>query len=214
MKAVIISAILFVLVATQVNAWFYQPWGYYGYNPWSYYGYGYRYFRETLNTDGQVDQRVQCTYSGSNSMLTCNSVNTSVVCNVVANLTWFQQQQPVQKYEVFGIGRYQQPQQSSNTSCYWYGLYPRTLNNSQWLNTTWSPVVGETVVPSGQYYHVSIFYTPSYQVQKHQHYGFRVVDEECYQRLVYQFNNVTQFEYVHVRDVTNKVPFVGELRYI
>jgi len=202
MKFFIALAVLAIGIAIipETDAWwgFYRPWGYWGGYSWGWPYY--RYYRDTMS-QGNIQSRIQCRYIHEREVLSCTASSGVVDCGVVANFTGLVNQ----RYELYGLGR-EIVVEKQPIELVRYNLYPRMLDNSAWLNSTIS-VENKDVC-------FSLYHSFDYS----KYYGYRVVDLQCYERLVNMFRAVESYETVTIRPTVGTVPFnvsfIGEILYV
>lgn len=196
MRAYTVFAVLVlsVCLAQQASGWLYGGWGGYGlglgFGGWGLgYGLGlggwgwpyYRYFRSTMS-EGDITNRVQCRYVKDKSVLSCTGVTGVVECGVVANFTALDAEH---KFEMYGLGCDSHMGKDIATDMYRYNLYPRSVDNKIWYNSTIR--VADVDVS------LALFHSLTYK-----YYGYRVPELTCFERIISLFKEATSDEVVDI----------------
>lgn len=200
MKVCLALAVLALglVVVPSVDAWW--GWGGLGlYSPYSY-GWGfpyYRYYRDTMSK-GDISGRVSCKYIKERSFLSCGTQTGSVECGVVGNFTGLGKT----NFELYGIGKF--PTVETTVENIRFPLFPRSLDNAQWWNSTYVVEAGKTV-------ELALFHTYS-----DKYYGYRVTDFKCFERFVNLFKTVEPVNYENIVVVAKEGPtrncsLIGEI---
>lgn len=144
----------------------------------------------------------QCVFVPETKKFSCHLGNKSVRCSAVANFTDLYD--GADNFYVFGIGPSHQEfpitslpptARAFASSTYFYNLYPRSSSKD---NTTYS-----SSLFGG---HRIVLFTGNFDRQ----YGIRVIDPECFGRMLKLLNMATDFEHVTV-DTTTSVKLIGAL---
>lgn len=173
MKFAIVTLVLAVCLVQSTEAW----WGGLGYGWGGLYGYAYPFlgkrYAETMPREIKPDmERTECVYNRNNSMIMCAVHSKMVECKT--ELRWVKEDSK-KEFFLYGIGK-------SETTPRSYRLFPRTLTNSAWLDNTYN---GKQV---------SLFSS-----DKLDHLGLRVIDENCFKRMVYLLKMSKRNEKVNVQ---------------
>lgn len=203
MRAYTVLAVLVVsLCLAQTHAWFYGGWGLGGYGLGLGYGLGYswpyyRYFRSTMS-EGDITGRIQCRYFSDKHILSCSGRTGVVECGVTANFTGLGDDY---NFELFGLGCDKNMGTDMSTEFYRYNLYPRSVDNKVWYNT--SLRVEDADV------RMALFHSYTYN-----YYGYRVNELTCFERFTSLFKDANKDEVVEITgDVSPAftVPLFGEI---
>jgi hypothetical protein len=202
MRAITAIAVLVlsVCLAQQANGWLYGGWGY-GLGLGMGYGYGmgyglglgwgwpyYRYFRSTMS-EGDITNRIQCRYVREKGVISCTGSTGVVECAAVSNFTGLGDER---HYELFGLGCDAGVGKDVAKDMYHYNLYPRSMDNKIWYNST---IKHDDVDVS-----LALFHSLSYK-----YYGYRVVDQGCFERFISLFKVANSDEVIEVNGVTPSI---------
>jgi len=122
------------------------------------WGLGYPFWGKRATTETKpIHEITECVYNKNNSMVMCIGIGEMVQCET--ELKW-DKDEVQSDFVLHGIAK-------SDTTPRSYRLLPRTMTNSAWLDSTYK---GKQV---------SLFSS-----EKLDHFGLRVIDEDCFNRMV------------------------------
>jgi len=139
----------------------------------------------------------QCMFINSLMKFTCRGVQDIISCDAVSHLDGV-------KNDIFGIGRMLEKNKENNVR-YW--LYPRIINTTLYLNHT-------LITDKSDKLPINVML---YQGDKFIDFGVRVIDLKCYNRLVSNFDLITNEHIVELDsdlDVRPTVSLISEILFI
>jgi len=113
-------------------------------------------------TESESLSLINCSFIRDTSSLICKVPTYQIECK--AQIVWNEGEEENVKYSKFGIEAYDE-----SHSC--YKLYPRSINNTEWIDTNY--IVNRTEN------HISLFHA-----NINNHSGIRVQNQQCFNKIV------------------------------
>lgn len=222
MKVMLSLVFLALCLVSSTQAWGWGGWGYGGYGlGYGGYGYGLGYglgyggyglgygglgyggwglYKRGTEKQQVLPTHVQCRFINETGVVSCATHTGVVECGVVANFTGTKGEF---KTEYFGIG-IDRTLTGVPVELTRYHLFPRTSDNNGWCN--------HTVTVNNQVFGLGFFHSITYNGG---FYGYRVIDGQCFTRLVNLFTGVKTPEIIQIKNKVGgpftKVPIFGEI---
>ena len=143
---------------------------------------------------GRVLNTTRCLYMSESKLLSCQGIGGEVECDAFLELTIMGSR----TFNFFGIGQLPLDFDYSRIETVRYFVYPRELENTTYLNHTWTT--------NGELVDLVMYYGETGLMS-----GIRVSSMSCWTRLVELLRGTTTTQTVRVTGVETEIPLIGEV---